>query len=655
MTIRNKKRLYSGLTVTAALLLTSLLFAAIFLYDNKYNSTAPRGQDGKITITLDALSENPLIPLIDGWRLDVGGEEREVFIGQYGNFSFYDGGKSPYGEGVYSLTVDNKTGAPLAMELPEVFSAYKVYINGSLAAQNGEPSRSGYRARIQNKLVPLPNGYSKLAIHTANYTHYYSGVTYPPMLGTAQAVGDMIFKRFTFYGLLVFFSASMGLFTLVLWGYHRGNKLYLYFGALCMFFVFSVSYPFWHWSGGGAVRLSYAVEDFSAFAILLCVTGICGIVCGVQKSSIAHRLALSLCAALCLASLIFPAFVLPLAPAAVNPYGYALNAIKLAICAYLILRAFLACALAHGTPPRLLLAGVSVYGFGVLTDVFTSNRFEPIYFGWQTEYCGFLMVLAFGGMMISLTMTMLRENELLTNSLEEQVELHTAQLTALLQERKRFVASLSHDLKAPAAAIQTYVEFIRQGGVQVDDELSRYLSVIDKKSDEMQRRVKVLQAFNTDEFTTEEKTIVRVSAFLGEVYEANLPAANAAGIRLSLKALRGEASINAHPQRLLRAFENIIGNAIAFTPKGGCIKIAAHTADGKAVIIVSDSGRGIEPQNLPRIFDCKFSVRAEGEGGGGQGLGLYFTRSAIHELGGDITAQSAVNKGTEITVTLPLC
>lgn len=93
------------------------------------------------------------------------------------------------------------------------------------------------------------------------------------------------------------------------------------------------------------------------------------------------------------------------------------------------------------------LAGGVVFGAELLLNLFFSNHFEPIRFFWQFEWCGLLLVLLFGAMMVSRSSRILRENEALTNHLEEQVKKRTEEITLLLEERKAFFFDMAHDFK----------------------------------------------------------------------------------------------------------------------------------------------------------------------------------------------------------------
>jgi signal transduction histidine kinase len=99
---------------------------------------------------------------------------------------------------------------------------------------------------------------------------------------------------------------------------------------------------------------------------------------------------------------------------------------------------------------------------------------------------------------------------------------------------------------------------------------------------------------------------------------------------------------------------NLIGNAIKFTPAGGCVEVSLHPRDARAVLIVRDNGRGIEPELLPHLFD-RFRQGAAAKGQGGLGLGLAIVHHLVDAHGGTVRAESAgPDRGAVFTVELPL-
>lgn len=112
------------------------------------------------------------------------------------------------------------------------------------------------------------------------------------------------------------------------------------------------------------------------------------------------------------------------------------------------------------------------------------------------------------------------------------------------------------------------------------------------------------------------------------------------------------APVRADAARIDQVLGNLIGNALSHTPHGGEVTIAAERVDGEARVSVSDTGRGIQPDDLARIFEQNF--RGAGSNGHGAGLGLSLARAIVEAHGGRIQVRSAPGQGATFTFTLPL-
>ncbi len=101
-----------------------------------------------------------------------------------------------------------------------------------------------------------------------------------------------------------------------------------------------------------------------------------------------------------------------------------------------------------------------------------------------------------------------------------------------------------------------------------------------------------------------------------------------------------------------RMLSNLLDNAIKYTPPGGMVDIAVSESQAQAVVSVKDSGVGISPQDLPRIFE-RFYRCDQSRSQAGIGLGLSLAKAIARAHGGDITVVSTINEGSTFTVTLP--
>ncbi|HHP4591550.1 TPA: ATP-binding protein, partial [Clostridioides difficile] len=660
---------------TLIVLIVSLLAIAglnlLYKYDNKYTYKSIRASNGILTIDNDTFTKGKLVFLIDDWEFynhkifkpndfteqDI--KPEYVFIGQYPDFSMRKGNQSPYGNATYRMRIKNEgEDKLLSLELPEIFSASEVWINGEIVSKLGDVGTEKYRPKIKNSVVSfIAKKDTEIIINVSNFSHYYSGLYYPPALGETKDISNMMFYRLLFYSIICFTTFAIAIFSLSVWFLSNKSKLYLYFGCMCVFFAIHVSYPFVHLLGLPLVSFTYAVEDSSYFMVVLCIICINGSISKIEEDKVYRFLILPLGITMSIISIVIPIILLPYDMYFVNIYGKLIDIYKYIVFIYILMSSLVSIykkTCSEHISSYILVSVNTVFGISILFDAVTSNRFEPIFTGWQTEYCGFIIVILFSLMMINRNRIIIKENEKLTRNLEHEVEVRTNELTTLLNERKKFLADVAHDLKAPVSAIQSFIDLIKVGNIHVDEETRTYLYAINQKSNEVQNRVRSLQ-----EFTSQDKSIgisekICLNDFIKEIYENNLPDTQACGVNFETYILEKKIYAKINKEMLTRAFENLIYNALTFTPFDGKIILSMDKEDGFAIIKVSDNGKGIPPENIPKVFDRFFTERDNNEPKG-QGLGLYIVKSIIREHGGEIFVDSELGKGTVFTIKLSLC
>ncbi|MDW0024540.1 ATP-binding protein [Clostridioides difficile] len=666
---------YNILKGTLIVLIVSLLAITglnlLYKYDNKYTYKSIRASNGILTIDNDTFTKGQLVFLIDDWEFynhkifkpndfteqDI--KPEYVFIGQYPDFSMRKGNQSPYGNATYRMRIKNEgKDKLLSLELPEIFSASEVWINGEMVSKLGDVGTEKYRPKIKNSVVSfIAKKNTEIIINVSNFSHYYSGLYYPPALGETKDISNMMFYRLLFYSIICFTTFAIAIFSLSVWFLSNKSKIYLYFGCMCVFFAIHVSYPFVHLLGLPLVSFTYAVEDLSYFMVVLYIICINGSISKIEENKVYRFLILPLGITMSIISIVIPIILLPYDMYFVNIYGKLIDIYKYIVFIYILMSSLVSIykkTCSEHISSYILVSVNTVFGISILFDAVTSNRFEPIFTGWQTEYCGFVIVILFSVMMINRNRIIIKENEKLTRNLEHEVEVRTNELTTLLNERKRFLADVAHDLKAPVSAIQAFIDLIKVGNIHVDEETRTYLYAINQKSNEVQNRVRSLQ-----EFTSQDKSIgisekICLNNFIKEIYENNLPDTQACGVNFETYVLEKKIYAKINKEMLTRAFENLIYNALTFTPFDGKIILSMDKEDGFAIIKISDNGKGIPPENIPKVFDRFFTERDNNEPKG-QGLGLYIVKSIIREHGGEIFVDSELGKGTVFTIKLSLC
>lgn len=644
------------LTLGASLVIFCL-FQALYQYDNKYTAGPPYGKDGTITLSSDRLSDPSPIYLIDGWELypdalytpedftdHLTSTPLTAFIGQYPNFSFINQNGTPFGSVTYRLRVLlDQAPQILSLEIPELYTDYKIWIDGSLMAKSTDRGFTTF----------LSDGDTELILQVENMRHYYSGMTYPPALGTPETLERLFFIRTLFYGFLTIVALTLSLFSCVLWVLRKQSQLYRHFGAFCLCFFITCLHPFILRMGINGM-LWYVVEDVARLFMLVQAMAFCSVASGLNRQPWYRRFLWVTSLSPFLLCPIFIVIIIPFTGAFINLYSWLLTAFLLLSFSYLCL-----CAAdglqKNSSGSRLISLAGAVLGASFFSNLLDNNHFEPIYTGWQMEYAGFLLVLVFGWLMVKRNQEILVENEQLFHQMESLVEKRTAKLYAVLEERKSFFSDMAHNLKAPIAAIRAFTGLMREQGLSLDEEPMKYLEQIEKQNLELLRRVQALSALNTfDRMDTLWETI-DLNQLLMDVAHTHAPEAEACGIYFDVQLLKTPVYFHAQREKMMLLFENLVYNAFDFTPPEGCLSIAAEisTSVPSAVQIrVSDTGCGIAKEHLLHIFDRFYTVREHVQDG--SGLGLYMAKMIMEEISGKIEATSDEGRGTTFVITIPV-
>jgi signal transduction histidine kinase len=227
-------------------------------------------------------------------------------------------------------------------------------------------------------------------------------------------------------------------------------------------------------------------------------------------------------------------------------------------------------------------------------------------------------------------------------------------VAALLQARRELVATVSHELRTPVATVRSYLESIRAGeGMPEETSLARDLTVIENE-------IVRLQALIEDLFTLSRAEAGALSLKMGpvdlatavqrRVEAAKTPAWNSGRVSLVAEVPSDLPSVLADEGRLEQVLSNLLRNAVRHTLPGGIIAVVAAAEDGWIRIEVRDTGEGIDPDDLPHIWERFY--RAGASPAGGAGLGLALVKELTEAMGGTVTVESKVGHGTTFTVRL---
>lgn len=219
--------------------------------------------------------------------------------------------------------------------------------------------------------------------------------------------------------------------------------------------------------------------------------------------------------------------------------------------------------------------------------------------------------------------------------------------------RDEVLAVVAHDLRNPLSTILMQAQAMRRTGPVVNQRDTRSAGVILKAGDRMQHLIRDLLDVSLVEAGTLglERAPLAVRELVAETVENERVLASSASIELQVDVEPDLPSIWADRHRLEQVLENLIGNAIKFTPAGGRVTVGAGHRPGEVLFWVSDTGCGIGPEALPHVFDRFWQVRREARAGAG--LGLAIARGVVEAHGGRIWVESTPGRGSIFFFTIP--
>lgn len=224
---------------------------------------------------------------------------------------------------------------------------------------------------------------------------------------------------------------------------------------------------------------------------------------------------------------------------------------------------------------------------------------------------------------------------------------------SVAQSRDDILGIVAHDLRNPLSVIAMQADFLRRdklsrefGAQRIADSIERAANLMKRLIDDLLdvTRIKAQQL-------SIQKSKLAVSQLLSSVIETQKPLAQLAAIELVSNVQQPLPEIFADRDRLMQVFENLIGNAIKFTPAGGRITVGAAQKGAEILFWVTDTGSGIASEDLPRVFDRFWQARKSGKHSAG--LGLPIVKGIVEAHGGRVWAESVLGQGSSFYVALP--
>ncbi|PKY92068.1 cell wall metabolism sensor histidine kinase WalK [Aerococcus christensenii] len=229
------------------------------------------------------------------------------------------------------------------------------------------------------------------------------------------------------------------------------------------------------------------------------------------------------------------------------------------------------------------------------------------------------------------------------------------------RDRRQFVSNVSHELRTPLTSVRSYSEALSDGALE-DPKLAReFLDVIQRETDRMIRMISDLLSLsrmdsNRQEMNLELIDLSRLVDHILDRFDMMLSSEEYAN--KDYKILRELSDkpiwVEADQDRLTQIIDNILNNAIKYSPDGGNITVRLMTTHNEALLSIQDQGLGIPQKAIPHIFERFYRVdKARSREQGGTGLGLAIAKEVVERLNGRIWVNSIENKGSSFYISLP--
>lgn len=663
-----KSKIINILLLISIVIFTICFFCLTILVDNKYSIKEKNEQvfysNNKLTLVSDN-ALNSITPLIywdyyDGLLSpeEINSnlyEHKLIKIGDYSNFDVNDNSKSvgTYRTTIFSYTEEDYVS--LELYLPEVLTAYKLYTIDSekqvLVQEVGTVSDNKYlyKPYIQNRSVTITfKGFVDIIIQVANFTHYYGGIYYPPLIAGANLMQSYTMRTTVIYSLI--FSIVL-LISIIMFNLYAIKKEQpLLFGALLsLSFAVYIIYPIIHMFGTGNVIVMYALENFALMAINIFMLLICT---NLMKKKLQIKALNSILIAGSVITMLCTTFI-HYTP--INDFFQTFSlAVRLITAFYIIVLSTIS--LLKENKMMTILTASIVYACGIIFDTLVSSYYDPYYFMYPLEIGIFISIILLLSVTIRYYVKIGKENQTLNKNLINEVTIRTNNMRNLIAERRDFVSSVAHDLKSPITSLTLFTQKLKNENL-TNEEREKTYEVMEDKLKTLSESLTIVQNFNNLDLIEDKLEVVDMCKFLKDFALEFEAEAEAEGKYFKHKIPIGT-QINAiiPKQKFERALQNIVFNAFSFTEDEGTIELTLYANNEKLFIEIEDDGIGMTQEVKEHIFDKFFSYREKATNGqfSSDGLGLYYTKLVIEECNGEITCDSMYEVGTKFTISLPI-
>lgn len=529
---------------------------------------------------------------------------------------------------------------PLAINIPDTYSSYKLFINGEEIAKNGQVANNAedHIPKWVNKSVSLDrfDGQSlELVFQVANFEHSKGGIWRSPIIGSEEGFNISRTNKNGFFILITGGIIMGGLFFLGLYAFGRHDKAILYFSLFCFVYcyrlvgaepytlhMFFPDLPWWF-----TTKLEYLSMFLSAPLFGLFVKSLYPDEVHNRVIQVFNSYYFILC------------FIIVVSPAMI--YTQLLNLFFLPTVAYIIYSSVIFAKALKNKRSGAIFAVSSTF---VIFFVFVHTRLEFNGIVEERLYIDFFGYILFF-VLQSLILSFRFANSLTTA--KEEAE-------AALMVKSHFLSAMGHELRTPLNAVIGLSELLV--GSKSEDEKTKFAKTIKTSGESLLGIINNILDFSkieSDQAEAEHEP-VHIPTLLADIIKILGSLADQEKISLSFKFDDSLSNyFETDPIRLRQVLINLIGNAIKFTDKGDIsveVSLTKAESDNKktqALFVVRDTGIGIPEEKMPLLFDRFTQLDANrNRKYGGSGLGLAISKRIVESMGGKIWVESEVNKGS---------
>lgn len=220
--------------------------------------------------------------------------------------------------------------------------------------------------------------------------------------------------------------------------------------------------------------------------------------------------------------------------------------------------------------------------------------------------------------------------------------------------RRQMTADIAHDLRTPLTVVGGYIESMRDGVLQPTHERLALIYTEIERLQHMVSDLRMLSQADAGELSMHLQPIAP-AALLEQAARRYQHQAEQIQVSLKLETPKDLPVVSVDEARMMQVLDNLLSNALRFTPTGGQISLSASKNQGTVQIVVTDTGSGIPTEDLPNIFTRFYRADQTRSGDSGEsGLGLSIAKALVTAHGGEIRAESEPGEGTRVTISLPV-